>query len=232
MQSTLIVFVLNFFSFAVGLSPNSLCIPQEKEFNRSKADVAFGSMQLKQLQLDRPDLTAILLGYPTVCSWLEECFSGKFVGERIYWDNRMPFSQKYAEYSTGDGAITTVRISERAELTGHDRLAVLLFEMHNMKQKSEIKRTYNRAIAGDLDAESFGLRCLEIEHAAMLECKDFLLKHSIPGDGNVSALEILKVESEFARFADRKRRDGTLTYFLEVYRDWVVFQQKQIELRP
>ena len=66
----------------------------------------------------------------------------------------------------------------------------------------------------------------------MLECKDFLLKHSIPEDGNVSVLEILKVESEFARFADRKRRDGTLNYFLEVYRDWVVFQQKQIELRP
>ena len=79
---------------------------------------------------------------------------------------------------------------------------------------------------------TIGLRCLEIEHVAMLECKDFLLKHSIPGDGNVSVLEILKVESEFARFADRKRRDGTLNYFLEVYRDWVVFQQKQIELRP
>ncbi len=101
-------------------------------------------MQLKQLQLERPDLASVLIEYPTICSWQEECFSGKFVGERIYWDNRMPFSQKYAEYSTGESSITTLRISERAELTGHDRLAVLLFEMH-------------RAIARELDAESFGL---------------------------------------------------------------------------
>jgi hypothetical protein len=109
---------------------------EQSKTKLNEADLHFGAMQVSQLILDRPDLGQCLTQYSKVRRWLEESFVGGRNGARIHWEYSAKLSGREGEYVPGSVyAPTLIRITDRRDLTGFDRLAVLIFEVYNSESR-------------------------------------------------------------------------------------------------
>lgn len=159
--------------FVVWLSVVSCCHAQEQSFAKTEADRTFGINQVKQVGLDL-GLSEKFATHPKVVQWMENCFSGAFIGERIYWIDKPPVISTLGEYQPSQGGCPTIiRVSKDPALSDYDRFAILIFELHNSKRLRQGWSIFHRAVAGELSAEDYATQVLEMEHAALVECKRF-----------------------------------------------------------
>jgi hypothetical protein len=180
----------------------------------SEADLHFGAMQVSQLVLDRPDLENCLTQYPKVRRWLEESFAGGRNGARIHWDYSSTLSGREGEYVPGSAyAPTLIRITDRRDLTGLDRLAVLIFEVYNSESRAVCLDAADKARRGEIDRERFVIKSVEAEYNAVVKCKAFLIEHSIPADGNRYVASSLNIAPNFEAFYEFMKRARGLDYF-------------------
>jgi len=57
---------------------------------QANSNWSFGSKQVEQFMIDRPDAAKILRQHPTLRLMLVYYFAGRLAGERIYWDEFQP----------------------------------------------------------------------------------------------------------------------------------------------
>ncbi len=216
-------------SFAVALMICvSFCPAQEQKFIRTEADRHFGVSQVKQVQLDR-GLGSVMALHPKVVQWMEDCFSGVYIGERVYWLDKPPVMSKLGEYEPGnENYPTVIRISNQPNITDYDRFAVLVFELHNSKRIREAWNVFNRAVAGEFGASDYATKCLEIEHAVLLECKQFLIENAFPREGNNCVRGNLDVEDDFKVYLSKKLDSEVFKAYVRFYEESITRHQKGI----
>lgn len=169
--------------------------------------------------------------HPEIATWIVECFSGKFLGERVYWDEQPPANDILGEYTPGSkGYVTILRVSDRRELTGYDRLSSLIFELMNSKRANMARNLFARAMASDMTAEEYATSCLRLEHEALIECKKLLEKHNIPSKGNLIVQKLLSITDCFDDFAKSERGSATMEFFSKSHWEWV--ESEQGKYRP
>ena len=187
---------------------------EQSKTKLNAADLHFGAIQVSQLILDRPDLAQCLTQYPKVRRWLEESFAGGRNGARIHWEYSATLSGREGEYVPGSAyAPTLIRITDRKDLTGFDRLAVLIFEVYNSESRMVCLDAADKARRGEIDREQFVVKSVEAEYNAVVKCKAFLLEHSIPVDGNRYVASSLNIAPNFEAFYEFMKRARGLDYF-------------------
>ncbi len=203
------------FSFPVATLLNA---QEQSKTKLNEADLHFGAMQVSQLILDRPDLGHCLTQYPKVRSWLEESFAGGRNGARIHWEYSATLSGREGEYVPGSVyAPTLIRITDRRDLTGFDRLAVLIFEVYNSESRLVCLEAADKARRGEMDREQFVIKSVEAEYNAVVKCKAFLVEHSIPVDGNRYVASSLNIAPNLEAFYEFMKRARGLDYFYTSY---------------
>ena len=187
---------------------------EQSKTKLNEADLHFGAMQVSQLILDRPDLGQCLTQYPKVRRWLEESFAGGRNGARIHWEYSATLSGREGEYVPGSVyAPTLIRITDRRDLTGFDRLAVLIFEVYNSESRLVCLEAADKARRGEMDREQFVIKSVEAEYNAVVKCKAFLVEHSIPVDGNRYVSSSLNIAPNLEAFYEFMKRARGLDYF-------------------
>jgi hypothetical protein len=152
-------------------------------FDRSVVggETTFGSRQIEQLLDDRPDFQTILVPGSKIYEWIANAFDGKFLGERIFWDAREPPYNVLGCY--GHPTIASpahVQVTSDNKITPFDRLAVLVFELHNVQNSRESIELDMLAMQGGIGREQYADKQIKLELRAHSKVARFLTENPIP----------------------------------------------------
>lgn len=145
------------------------------------SEITFGHRQIAQLLDDRPDMQDVLPSDDPILKWLIDGFNGERLGQRIYWNANAPLGKTGAEHAQPYHWYPPyISLTGGSESTPHDKWAMLVFEMHNLHRIDDWDEIQARVGEGNLTADEYAERCVEIEHLALQETANFLQQHSLP----------------------------------------------------
>ena len=141
-----------------------------------------GKKQVEQLLIDRPDLLLILNNSTPTKLWMEECFAGKFLNEKILWDNKEPektnlgiISECFPPQGT---QLSRVRVTSSNKISTMDRLVTLLFELNNILGAKKYLQLSSKVISNEITRDEFAVEGTKLELKAV-----FLLQHDLKSLG-------------------------------------------------
>jgi hypothetical protein len=148
----------------------------------SAAKISFGRRQVDQMLVDRPDMAGVLRDDDPVMLWVVAGFNGDRSGKRVYWNADSPASGQPAEHAPSyEGYPPYVRLSGGTDATGNDKWAGVVFELFNLENAAAFSALGERAMAGELDADTYATECVKLEHAAAKKTEQFFEMHPLPG---------------------------------------------------
>lgn len=130
---------------------------------------------------DRPDMSGVLDEDDLVFQWVVEGFNGDRFGQRVYWNADFPQVGSDAfHFPPYYGYPAFISLSNRTHMTPVDRWVGVVYELHNLDNTQAFEKLYNRAIAEEIDGDTYAVECLRLEFAATKRTKEFFSKHSLP----------------------------------------------------
>ncbi|MEM6691938.1 MAG: hypothetical protein AAF664_21090, partial [Planctomycetota bacterium] len=141
--------------------------------------LSFGEKQVLQLLADRPAMIGVLDEDGPTYKWACEQFTSGYEGRRIHWDYALPHFGLDSEYVSWTGKNFLpglVRISGRQGLSGVDQWMVLLYELENIKNASEMSRLVEFSIETESPREYFIREAVQMEFDAFHRLKRRLIQ--------------------------------------------------------
>lgn len=155
---------------------------------------------------------------PKLKAWLVESFAGARHGERIYWDLSNPDPDFDGEYRPGNAdRPLTIRITDRKQLSGFERLAVVVFEVCNSESAALVVDATKRAHKGELNREQFAREIIMTEFYASMKCKTLLIQHAIPYENHPSVANLLCLPHDFSGFWAQLRHSAAAEKYRRFY---------------
>lgn len=143
--------------------------------------ISFGQRQVDQLIADRPDMAGVLSEDDPVMKWIIDSFNGDRIGQRVYWNANSPQSGSEAEHGPPNGGYPAyVSLSGGAETTPVDKWASVVYELFNLENTQAFEELNDRAMAGEVDGDTYALECVRLEFVAVVKTKAFFEKHTLP----------------------------------------------------
>ncbi|WP_442505171.1 hypothetical protein SH528x_003948 [Novipirellula sp. SH528] len=196
-----------FFAFAITFPGPSLVADDCK-----CSDLSFGQKQVLQLLSDRPAMAGVLDKDGPTYKWVCEQFSHGYDGRRIHWDYALPQSgldSEYLSWTGGGHPPGFVRISGRPGLSGIDQWMVLLYELENIKNATELARLIASSIENASTREEFIKSSVRMEFDAFHRLKKRLVLWNELGiKSPLSPREswVVDVEEDFDVFYERTKQ--------------------------
>ncbi len=187
-----------------------------KTFPVSVVDLRHGEMQLVHLLQDRPRMKGFVRRGDPVWSWTIRQFAGEGLGTRIYWNGQDPeLPQQYLAQSVYPNEFNPkgcIRLREEDEnrrpLSGEQMWALVLFELHNIRNANLLAKINSAARLGELSKDEFISYNTRLEYSAACELKSFYTGHWLPN------LEKLHLQSEDSYWY--------MTKLPETYEKWIM----------
>lgn len=142
----------------------------------------FGQRQVEQLLDDRPDLRQVIKNGDPIHRWLEEAFDGQYFGQRIYWCSNEPENDLPSCFLLPfESSPALVLVSSDSKFNPFDKLAMVVFELHNVKNSPEMLHTYRIAKAKRIDREEFADKMVGLEIRTLAETHKFFEQNDVDG---------------------------------------------------
>ena len=141
----------------------------------------FGDRQLQQVLIDRPDMKGIVRTNDFIYRWVVKQFNS-LEYDRVQWDPREPKSGAPAEHQSSRRASSHyIRVTSAEAISGRDKWLMLVFELHNYRNKEYFDELWDKAIAGSIRRDEYATGCVKLEFRAMVATQEFFRHHPIPG---------------------------------------------------
>ncbi len=142
---------------------------------------SFGDRQVEQLLDDRPDLKTVLVPESPIYEWIVNAFDGNFIGQRIYWNSsespKEPPSFCLAPQGSYPGHI---RVTANANFTPYDRLALVVFELHNLEAAVHFVELRRVVKAGKVGRDEFADKMVEVSLQTRKKVVEFFQTNPVP----------------------------------------------------
>lgn len=141
----------------------------------------FGHRQVEQVLDDRPDLKTILVPGSEIYDWITNAFDGKYFGQRIYWNASEPSNDALSSCSSPIGSYPAhIQVTSSKGITPFDRLALLIFELHNIENANEFIELAKTAKSRQISREQYVEKMIELELKAHSKVVMFFDSNPVP----------------------------------------------------
>ncbi len=202
-------------------------------------DLTFGQKQVLQLLADRPAMVGVLDKDGPTYKWVCEQFSSGYEGRRIHWDYALPqfgLDSEYIAWTGGGHMPGFVRISGRPGLSGVEQWMVLLYELENIKNATEMSRLVAFSIETGSAREEFIRGAVRMEFDAFHRLKKRLeIWKELAVNKPLTPREawVMNVEEKFDDFYERtKKMDRHRKAFEAMYDTAVAPHIKHVAKQP
>ncbi len=144
--------------------------------------MTFGHRQVQQLLDDRADLRQVIVLGDPIHEWLVDAFEGKYLGKRIYWCSNEPANESPSCFLLPVNSYPAhVLVTSDAQLTSFDRLALVVFELHNVENSSEMIEIARNAKARRIGREEYADKLVRMELHALARTREFFQLNVVDG---------------------------------------------------
>ncbi len=131
---------------------------------------------------DRPDMVGVLAADDPIVEWVVAGMNGDRIGQRIYWHGASPQSGQPAEHASPySGYPPHISLQGGTETTGIDKWSGLVFELFNLEGTEAFAELHARALAGEVDGETYANEATKLEFVALKRTEEFFRKRPMPG---------------------------------------------------
>ena len=156
------------------------CFAQEPSLEQLLGD-RFGNRQVEQMLEDRAEMQGVIPPSHPLAVWVTKAYAGEHIGRRIYWNADVVDRVFNAEHCPpSPGCLPYVWVTDRRGVSGIDKWASVIYELHNILNTDEFARLFSAASAGRLTAEQYASECVKLELKALRPTHELLKKHPLP----------------------------------------------------
>lgn len=141
-----------------------------------------GKRQIERVRKDRPALAAAFHLNSPLSAWAAVGFNQRYGGKAVKWDPSFPAHIEYPAFFRYADKTWHIHVSSsqgidmnRKERPTDSQCSALIYELENLKNRTEFKKLDRKAAFGKISRDDFVNETLQLEYKAELRARAFLV---------------------------------------------------------